>query len=351
MTSQNIRPLSSSQQNPGLGERLYMRCYAGNYLTNRKLKSKYSYLKTEPSPIPFISITPNYLSQSTKKLKSSKEIKNQIPTSIKKELDDIIIINKYSQPAKPLNELIDYSNKLYNYSKKYQIDKEKNEKKYYEQFSYQPIINTNNNNNQKNIKNFYVRLEGWLNKMKMKNNDNKNNIIDEKTGQVLFKPKINKSNRDNNNNKNVFENLYRNGMNSKLKRKNDEEKYYNKIKQDSNKKFFNKENKNYIESSKKKKIFEKILEIFHKYKNDNKLIDNKIHNNEENDKKDINNDENNIKKYFIEISDELYIILYEFYKSIEDNVNKEKFFDLLDKMYNKLNDNLKKEFLKIKFCN
>jgi len=347
MTSQDIPPLSSSQEYPGLGDRLYMRCYAGNYLSNRKLKSKYSYLKTDPSPIPFISITPNYLSQSTKKLKSSKENKNKIPTSIKKELDDIFIINKYTHPAKPLNELIDYSNKLYNYSKKYQIDKEKNEKKYYEQFSYRPA--TNSNNQKKSMKNFYVRLEGWNNKIKMKNNNNnKNNIIDEKTGQVLFKPKINKSNKDNNNNKNVFENLYRIGMNSKIKRKNDEEKYYNKIKKDSNKKFFNKEDLIYIENSQKKKIFEKIFEVFHKYKNDSKLINEKIDNNNENE---INDDENKLKKYFIDINDDLCFKLNEFYKSIEDDVNKEKFFELSDKMYNTLNDNLKKEFLKIKVCN
>jgi len=338
--NEKLRPLSSSQQNPGLGERLYMRCYAGNYLTTRKLKSKYSYLKTEPSSIPFISNTPNYLSQSAKKLKSTKNNKKQIPTSIQKELNDILIINNYTQAPKPLNELIDYSNKLYNYSKKYQINKEKNEAKYYEQFSYKPKINSDTQKN--NINNFYIRLEGWINKIKNKNNEKKE-ILDEKTGQVLFKPKINKSNRNNNdNNNNVFENLYKNGMNLKKKKKNNEENYYNKLKEDSNKKFFNKEDKNYIENRKKKKIFEFIFEIYNKYKEDNKI---------DNNNKEINSDDNKIKKYFNDISDNLGLILKDFFESIQENINKEKFFDLLDKMFNKLDFNLKKEFLKIKNCN
>lgn len=109
---------------------------------------------------------------------------------------DVSVGSKSKSRLRSVDEINNITNRLYNYASRYRFNRQKRENEYFNNTCpFTPyLINDvyKINNIQPNIRNFFFRLQNWVDRRNLKyETDYENTYYDNKTGDRLFSPRIN----------------------------------------------------------------------------------------------------------------------------------------------------------------
>ncbi len=194
---------------------------SNNYPYNQNTKkNNFSYLKNKEnyflnSNTDSISNTLRYSEDQFNNTKNLYECNYIDKKNIKNKINlnhtcrtEISISSKSRSRVRSVDEINIITNRLYNYSAKYNFNKKRKQEDYYNStcpFTPSLINDVYKIHNIKpSMTNFFFRLQNWVNKRNIKyETDYESTFYDNKTGYRLFSPKINKT-RNDNTRRNVF---------------------------------------------------------------------------------------------------------------------------------------------------